>query len=111
MGWLAIPNVWQMAQPTREIRDQAAKAFNSKIVSLSAWAQPIPFWSDLKHAQGCAGLIIIRSPASHIPAPCAQVIDFFFGRDKNEALVYEYQPFEKTFRLVDRDWLNLRRAV
>lgn len=121
MGWHVVPSMWTLGAKKRAIKMQAQRDFNARLVSCAPWhsvggAEFIrPTFAErlcrcVQECQQCAGLIVLHDPSFHIPVSSANVIDFFFGRDKGEALVYEWQPFEKNFRMVDRDWLNRRRA-
>lgn len=57
--------------------------------------------------QPCFGALLFDDGS--IPFGFAQVCDYFFARDKREALVYTWMPYERRFKLVDQDWVDLRR--
>jgi len=107
MGWLTIPSIQILGKDRYPVFRGAQKAFNAEIDIIIGWSQ---LQRTVERLTPLAGLVIYHDPNKQIARPFAQVIDFFFGRDKQEALVYIWQPFEENFRLVDREWL-LRRRV
>lgn len=113
MGWITVPSAWAMEVPKLAVKRKAMRDFSTRLIDLSPWRKTYPprmLVDCVKRCQECAGVLVLRDPSQAIPGSSANVLDFFFGRDKAEALVYEWQPWEKIFRLVDRDWLLLRRA-
>jgi hypothetical protein len=115
-GFIYVPSPWALDFRQRvRARDQFEKALNAKTILLpAAWPSDYPhqfMLEDFARANECAGCIIYRDLMQSIPRTAAKMLDFFFGRDKGEALVYEWRVWEKDFSLVDREWLNQRRRI
>lgn len=111
IGFMVVPSLWAMGLDFISIRRQARRDLGSDLMWLYQWPCVISaHWlKEFEACSRCAGVCVLRDQMQPIPHHAAQVMDFFFGRDKREAVVYEWQPFEKIFRLIDRDYLNLRR--
>lgn len=115
-GFIYVPSMWAMGSliTRRRVREQAERDLNAETVLLPAcWPShyiPQFMLDDFSQCASCVGCIVFRDLMQPIPHGAAQMIDFFFGRDKREALVYEWRPWEKDFQMVDRDWLLARRA-
>ena len=119
MGWHVVPSMWALGAPKLAIKRQAQRDLSVRLVNCAPWfsvggtefIRPT-FVAHMRRCieecRQCAGLIVLHDLSQRIPVTSANVINFFFGRDKAEALVYTWQPFEKNFRLVDQDWLNRR---
>lgn len=94
-----------------DIVHQAQRDFNSGVCFVRTDARTPAEWLNVfTICWDCAGVILMRDQMQQVPYGVAQIVDFFFGRDGGKAMVYEWQPFEKNFRMVDRDWLLARRA-
>jgi len=104
-AWLVIPSMWAM-QPRDQVEAQAMRDFNVRLmeVNLARWNLEI-----LERCQKCFGALIYREPGSMLSCGAAQVCDYFFARDRKESLVYTWLPRERQFRMVDQDWVDLRR--
>lgn len=115
-GFIYVPSMWALgSKVSRHVaRQQAERDFNAQTILLPAyWPEdyhPQFKLDDFDKCRECAGCIIFRDLMQPIPRGAQQMMDFFFGRDKAEALVYEWRVWEKDFALVDREWLNRRRA-
>lgn len=112
-GFMVVPSMWSMDQNRRAVWDDAMEVFNASMIQLYRLPcfSPSQWRKEFELCQMCAGLVFMRDLMQPIPYHAAQVMDFFFGRDKAEALVYEWRPWEKDFALVSREWLNRRRRV
>jgi len=106
-AWLVVPSMWA-CRPHADVESQARRDFNVTLVEV-----PMRKWSMeyLQLLKGCFGALLYREPGSLLPFGVAQVCDYFFARDRRESLVYTWLPREKRFRIVDQDWVNLRRGA
>lgn len=101
-AWLGFDYVFE----ERAAKVQACRDFNISLVEVllfNRWK-----FAHVNLLSPCFGALLFNS-GRDIPFGFAQVCDYFFARDKREALVYTWLPHECRFRLVDQDWVNLRR--
>lgn len=104
--------MWTLGLKLRPVWDQALHDLGSRgLIRLYSAPPRRSLLGEFEMCDMCAGVCVVRDLMQPIPQDIAQLIDFFFGRDKHEALVYEWQPFEKFFQLKDRDWLLARRCI
>lgn len=90
---------WLLTAPPGT-RERAEFLFGCKLID----ALPIP---PVPFAE-CAGAIYIGDESCGVPFECAGVLHYFFERDKGEALVFHYRPFENDFVAVTLEWLTCR---